>query len=67
MKAIPDKEFFTPKEVWELLEVHKTTVYRWIEGTYGPDWTLRCIRIGRKVAIPREALVEFLERATPAG
>ena len=56
-KAIP--LVYTVKEVSQTLQIGKTLVYRLIRSK-----KLRSIRVGNKYLVPRDALVDFLNRST---
>lgn len=55
------KEYYTPQEVAELLNVTRQTVYSWIN-----KGRLKAKKFGRLKRIPREALETTLEPAHPA-
>ena len=56
-KAIP--LVYTVKEVSQTHQIGKTLVYRLIRSK-----KLRSIRVGNKYLVPRDALVDFLNRST---
>lgn len=47
----------TVEEVSKLLRVGRNTAYRLIQ-----EGNIRCIRCGRKIIIPKDALEEFLTK-----
>lgn len=47
----------TVEEVSKLLRVGRNTAYRLIQ-----EGSIRCIRCGRKIIIPKDALEEFLTK-----
>lgn len=64
MTDIPEQDFFTPKEVQEMLKVHKVTLYRWLRPPQGGgEPAMRSVKAGRARRIPRQALLEFLENS----
>jgi len=54
-----DKKAYSVQEAAKLLSLGKTTVYELI-------WQnkLKCIKIGRKIIVPENAIKEFLEQNT---
>jgi excisionase family DNA binding protein len=53
---MPD-EMLTPEQVAEWLQVHKGTVYRWID-----EGKLPALQVGRVYRIPREDVLAMVRR-----
>jgi excisionase family DNA binding protein len=47
--------FYTPRQIAELLQVRRRTVYIWIK-----DKKLSAVKAGKRVRIHKQALEEFL-------
>ena len=54
-----DIEVYTLKEVGDLLQVTRRTLYNWIKGG-----KIKAFRIGKEWRITKEALLEFTEHGT---
>lgn len=52
-----DETMMTPEDVAEWLQVHRHTVYRWIE-----EGQLPALRIGRVYRIPRAEVLAMVKR-----
>ena len=54
-----DIEVYTLKEIEELLQVTRRTIYNWIKSG-----KLRAFRIGKEWRVTKEALAEFIQTGT---
>ena len=54
-----DIEVYTLKEIEELLQVTRRTIYNWIKSG-----KLRAFRIGKEWRVTKEALAEFTQTGT---
>ena len=54
-----DIEVYTLKEIEELLQVTRRTIYNWIKGG-----KLKAFRIGKEWRVTKEALEEFTQTGT---
>jgi excisionase family DNA binding protein len=54
---MPDEPMMTPEDVADWLQVHRHTVYRWIE-----EGRLPALRIGRVYRIPRAEVLAMVKR-----
>ena len=54
-----DIEVYTLKEIEDLLQVTRRTLYNWIKGG-----KLKAFRIGKEWRVTKEALQEFLDKGT---
>lgn len=54
-----DIEVYTLKEIEDLLQVTRRTLYNWIKGG-----KLRAFRIGKEWRVTKEALEEFTQTGT---
>jgi|LSQX01.2.fsa_nt_gb excisionase family DNA binding protein len=54
---MPEEPMMTPEQVAEWLQVHKGTVYRWID-----EGKLPALRIGRAYRIPRSEVLAMVKQ-----
>lgn len=54
---MPDEPMMTPEDVADWLQVHRHTVYRWID-----EGRLPALRIGRVYRIPRAEVEAMVQR-----